>query len=81
MRISGIGILWKPSVSSVAENESTKKLKYLNVPKMEKFNTREKINHFRRFASPRLGSIFCAIRKSAVVLQIISARNRQSHQP
>jgi hypothetical protein len=33
---------------------------------MEKFNTSEKMSHFLRFVSARLGSIFCAIRKSIV---------------
>ena len=79
--MSGSGILWIPSVFRANENESAKKLKYLNVPRIEKFKTSEKINHFLRLASERLGLIFCAIRKSAVVLPIMSARKRQSHHP
>ena len=80
-RMRGKGILWMPIVFKAAEKESTKKLKYLNVPRMEKFSSREKINHFLRFAFSPIGAIFCAITKSIVVLQIMSARKRQSHQP
>src|SRR5712671_7590590 len=72
---------WMPSAFRVTKKESAKKLKYLNVPRMEKFTTNEKMNHCLRFVSERLGVIFCAIRKSIVVLPIMSARKRQSHQP
>ena len=81
MRINGRGILWMPSVPSTVEKESTKKLKYLNVPRIEKFRISEKISHFLRLGFALAGEIFCAIRKSIVVLPIISARKRQSHQP
>src|ERR1700737_3990275 len=81
IRMRGRGILWIPSVFRAAEKESAKKLKYLNTPRMEKFNTSEKMSHFLRFVSARLGSIFCAIRKSIVVLPIINERKRQPHQP
>ncbi len=53
---------WMPSVFRVTEKESAKKLKYLNAPRIEKFNTNEKMNHFLRFVSERLGVIFRAIR-------------------
>ena len=45
-----------PSVSRALEKEPTKKLKYLKTPRIEKFNTSEKISHFLRFESVRLGA-------------------------
>jgi len=68
-------------VPSIVEKESTKKLKYLNVPRTEKFNISEKISQVLRLALPDSGVIRCAMRKSTKVLQIMSARKRQSHQP
>src|ERR1700694_6286675 len=81
MRSRGSGILRIPRVSRAPRKEPAKKSKYLKIPRIMKFKTSEKINHLLRWESERLGAIFCAIRKSTVVLPIMRARKRQSHHP
>jgi len=74
MRSSGAETL-SPSVPRTCVNESVKKLKYLNTPRMAKLIISDVISSVRREDCELERWIERAMKKSMAVLPIISSRN------
>ena len=67
---------FKPIALNRWADESTKKLKYLNTPRIAKLTTSDVIKSPRRADGLAVFPIARAMKKSMVVLQIISSRKR-----